>query len=344
MIGGLLSQGRLGCSRKRWTTSALSIVLVAAVGSVATARERQATTSSLAPRDDAKGPGSAYVPLSASFSRFEIAASVTAALAGGFLMRWGPEVFGAPEPGMGPPSPGSLDARITRGLGNPGGGRFLLGIPDKGGIYVLPMLPLAFYGFETVSSLRTGHAWLVPGEKNPHHRLAAYVEALGFTLLVTGSVKSVVGRPRPYTKAAFDRAELRTAAREDNVSFFSGHSSLTFAAGAFVTADVSRALLQGPLAGASDTRRFLLGQMLPTVVGYGIPSVVGVSRVIDQQHWPSDVTVGALVGGLVGHLAYVRHLDGEGRPIVRIAQSVRPAVITQPDGVASIGWGFGGHF
>jgi membrane-associated phospholipid phosphatase len=218
---------------------------------------------------------------------------------------------------MGPPAPGSLDARISRALYRPGKGRFLARVPDYGGNLVLPVLPLLFYGADTFFLLRDGRPRLVTSELNPHYRLMAYLEVMGWTYLVTGTVKYLVGRPRPYTPQALDRPELTYKPREDNLSFFSGHASATFAVGAFVTEDVSRALRRGPLAGASPWRKFLLGGVAPAVVGYGIPTLVALSRVIDQQHWTTDVVAGAAVGALIANLTYAAHFDDVGRPLLR---------------------------
>jgi membrane-associated phospholipid phosphatase len=194
-------------------------------------------------------------------------------------------------------------------------------------------LPLVAYGLDTIFVFTEGQPWL-GNDLNPHYRLAAYVEAMGWTYLVTGVVKYLVGRPRPYTPEALDRPELTFRPREDNLSFFSAHASSTFAVGAFVTEDVSRALRRGPLAHASPARRFLLGSLAPAVVGYGIPTLVALSRVIDQQHWATDVVAGAAVGALIAHLTYAAHFDDAGRPLRRApgASVVFVPVMSHPGG------------
>ena len=109
-----------------------------------------------------------------------------------------------------------------------------------------------------------GRPLLACHDQNPHHRLLAFVEAVGWTYLLTGMVKYTAGRPRPYTEAANDHPELRHRASEDNLSFFSGHASVSFAVGAFLAEDTSRYLLRGPLseaAGAGTARRLLLGRV-----------------------------------------------------------------------------------
>jgi membrane-associated phospholipid phosphatase len=276
------------------------------------------------------------MPLRENFSGLETTLAVGAAASGIFLVTLGGKVFDSPAPSLGPPDPGSLDARLSRRLYAADGEdrRFLWRIPDYTG-YVFPMLPLAAYGASTLSlALRDQPLW--PGlDANPHHRLVAYAEALGWTYVITGVVKYTVGRPRPYTEGSNDHPELRSSRAEDNLSFFSGHASGTFAAGAFLAEDVSRLLLRGPLATEGPAARFLLGTLLPYALGYGIPAVVSLSRMVDQQHWPSDVALGALTGVLVSHLTYGSHFDAEGRPRRRrgpVTGAVVPLVERRPDG------------
>jgi membrane-associated phospholipid phosphatase len=328
--------------RSRWQAGLLAAVVVTVVAQTASALPSPgALAQTVPPAPGGIPPAStgasagltqvpAQVPLAANFSRLELVTSGFVAVAGGALMLFGTDLFGAPATSMGPPQPDSFDARWTRKLALSGKGAFMGGTTDVGGIYVLPVLPAIFYGLETYGFFERGRPFVRTGDRHPHHRLAAYVEAIGFTMLVTGGVKAIVGRARPYTADAFDRPERRHAVDEDNLSFFSGHSSISFATGAFVTADVSRGLLRGPLADASTGSRVVLGYMLPALVGYGLPTLVAVSRVADLQHWPSDAIVGALVGGLIGHLAYTRHFDGSGDPLVRLVGSVTPIMVSQP--------------
>jgi membrane-associated phospholipid phosphatase len=264
-----------------------------------------------------------------------------------FFLAAGNAVFTAPSPSLGAPAPGSFDLRVTRWLARPGSGRFLGRVPDLGGLYVWPVLPLLFYGADAVALGHSGRPWLMTADLNPQIRLVAYVEAIGWTLLVTGEVKYLVGRPRPYTASGLDRPDLRSRDSEDNLSFFSGHASAAFATGAFLAEDVSRQLLHGPLKDASPARRFLLGALLPNLVGYGVPTLIGVSRVIDLQHWPTDVAMGAVTGALISRLVYRNHFDATGAPLVRhpealagltsqAALTVVPQVTTSPDGRAEV--------
>jgi membrane-associated phospholipid phosphatase len=285
------------------------------------------------------------VPLRESFSTGELA--VTAAAAGGwlFLFAAGNSVFGAPHPSLGPPDRDSLDARLSRDLyRGDGAGRFLWRLPDVVGGYVLPFIPVAVYGAGALSLAVRGQPLWPRHDWNADHRVLAYVEALSWTYVVTGAVKYSVGRARPYTALANNHPQLRGSPSEDNLSFFSGHSSGAFVAGAFVAADASRYLRRWVLADQGPVVRFLVGTLLPYTVGYGVPALVGVSRVIDQQHWPSDVAMGALTGVLIGNLVYAAHFDDEGRPRRRTDGRLVPVTARRPDGSALVSVAYVGRF
>jgi membrane-associated phospholipid phosphatase len=292
------------------------------------------------PAQAALGP----VPLAEEFSRTETAVAIAVAATGLFLLGAGDIVFDPPKPSMGPPDRESIDARVASWLYRPDGGRLWGSAPDVVGIAFVPTLPLLMYGIDTVTLLQTGRPWFRPGQPNPHHHLLAYVEAVGWTLTVTGVIKYVVGRPRPYTEGSLDHPELRRRYSEDNLSFFSAHAAVDFAVGAFVSEDVSRALLRGPLADSAPLPRFVLGRFLPALVGYGVPALVGISRIVDQQHWPSDVIAGGLTGALIAHLVYTTHFDGEGLPRRRHALPLSPVMATSPGGAPVVGLGLSGRF
>src|SRR6266478_5555800 len=62
---------------------------------------------------------------------------------------------------------------------------------------------------------------------------------------------------------------------------------------------------------------------LTKIMAYGLASLVSVSRVRAQQHFPSDVVVGAVIGNLIAQNIYSRHHDpdlggGEWRSISQI--------------------------
>jgi membrane-associated phospholipid phosphatase len=286
-------------------------------------------------------PPAPAVPLSANFSTLESVTALVVAGAGSFLLTQGNLLFDPPKPSMGVPDPGSIDARLSRWMYRSDGQRFLWGVPDHAGAYVLPVLPALYYGIDWLALAHGGHPLLASRDLNPQHRFLAFAEALGWTFLFTGLAKYTAGRPRPYTAQANDHPSLRRRASEDNLSFFSGHASGTFCVGAFLAEDVSRYLLRGPLsveAGAGAGSRLVLGRLAPYLVGYGVPVLVSVSRLVDQQHWPSDVVTGAVTGALIAHLVYAVHFDAEGNPRRRhrSAGQLLPITGQEPGGVHTL--------
>jgi membrane-associated phospholipid phosphatase len=292
--------------RRMRTALAVLGLGLARLGSAATARAQAA------PEDSS----SARVPLAANFSIAERVTIAAAAGAGIAAMLVAPRLVQVDAPSLGPPAPGSFDRRVSDALYDGGGGRFLGGLPDVAGLYVLPYLPALFYATEATVRARTGQPWFAGADVNADHLAWAYVEALGWTALVTGVTKVAVGRARPYV--VLDHPELAESSHEANLSFFSSHASAVFCAAAFVALDTSDTLRRGRLARATPATRFFLGTLAPYAAAYGIAGLVGVSRVIDQQHWASDVLVGAGVGTVAAHLAYLAHFDGEGRPRRRL--------------------------
>jgi membrane-associated phospholipid phosphatase len=108
-------------------------------------------------------------------------------------------------------------------------------------------------------------------------------EAAAAALLVNQVVKLLVGRQRPYAHFGNDLAYSRS---EDNVSFYSGHTSLAFSV---VAATVTVASMRG-YAGAG----------IVAGVGFTLGAGIGYLRIAADQHYLTDVVVGAVIGGLVG--------------------------------------------
>lgn len=258
------------------------------------------------------------VPIAANFSVAERATIVTAATLGVLAMVGLPAVTLPDAPSLGPPAPGSFDRDISERLYRGGDGRFLARVPDVAGLFVLPYLPALFYGTQTFVRSRTGRPLFTHGDVNPDHRLWAYIEAIGWTALLTGVTKVTVGRERPYV--VLDHPELAAPTSERNLSFFSGHAAASFCAASFVALDFSDTLRAGALRRAGPVRRFLLGTLAPYTAAFGVAGLVGFSRIVDQQHWASDVITGAAVGTAAGHLAYIAHFDTDGLPRRRLGE------------------------
>jgi membrane-associated phospholipid phosphatase len=113
-------------------------------------------------------------------------------------------------------------------------------------------------------------------------------EAVFIGDLVTGGVKVIAGRKRPYLSPddPYDFRLMRGLRSDAMRSFPSGHTTSAFAAAAAVTAEAAYSWKSGS-----------------TFVGaglFGAATIVGVSRMYNNAHWASDVAVGAAIGTFVG--------------------------------------------
>jgi membrane-associated phospholipid phosphatase len=113
---------------------------------------------------------------------------------------------------------------------------------------------------------------------------------------VTGVVKLLAGRARPYVVADTNPRDFRFGRgirnARDYVSFPSGHSTAAFATAAAVTSEVSR---------WSSGSEWVVGPLM-----YGAASATGLSRMYNNEHWASDVVLGAAIGTFAG-LKVVRY-------------------------------------
>lgn len=111
-------------------------------------------------------------------------------------------------------------------------------------------------------------------------------EALVLTAGLTQIAKYAFGRTRPYVLTQREERRDFVASPDDNLSFFSGHTSSTFA-----------------LAVAAGTTASLRGyQAAPALWAVGVPlaALTGYLRIAADRHYVSDVLTGALVGTAVG--------------------------------------------
>ncbi len=110
-------------------------------------------------------------------------------------------------------------------------------------------------------------------------------------------LKGVVGRQRPFVAPLDANSyKLGRGFTEGNPykSFPSGHSVAAFAAAAAVTAETAR--------NAPNSTWYVAPIM------YGGAALVGISRMYNNQHWASDVLIGAGIGTFAG-LKVVRFND-----------------------------------
>ena len=123
------------------------------------------------------------------------------------------------------------------------------------------------------------------------HGLEAVLLASG----LSGTVKLVAGRSRPYVHAdprPNDFELLRGVRGHRYTSFPSGHTTAAFAIAAVTTAE---------LAHWTGEKGWWSGW--PYVVGgtlFGSATLVGIARMYHDQHWASDVVAGAAIGTFSG--------------------------------------------
>ena len=125
-------------------------------------------------------------------------------------------------------------------------------------------------------------------------------EALVIGEATAMALKTLVGRQRPYVtpRNANNYQLFRGSQGNDYRSFPSGHSVAAFAAAAAVTAETSR---------NDPSSTWYVAPVM-----YGGALLVGISRMYNNQHWASDVLVGAGIGTFAG-LKVVRFHDSRPR-------------------------------
>lgn len=129
-----------------------------------------------------------------------------------------------------------------------------------------------------------------------YQKVFTFKKSLLYTYVLTEYVKNIIKRTRPDGS--------------DNRSFFSGHTSTTFAAATFLYKELHDAYDNWNYL---DNKPFLHGLAETLTFGtlYGWASYVGYSRIHDKKHYLSDVIVGALVGTAVSHFVYEGYFGDE---------------------------------
>jgi membrane-associated phospholipid phosphatase len=120
-------------------------------------------------------------------------------------------------------------------------------------------------------------------------------EAVLLSSAVTGLLKATLGRARPYVVNDTNPHDFKFGGgftSSDRQSFPSGHTTTAFAAAAAVTSEVRRLHPQS------------VWYVAPVL--YGGATLVGLSRMYHNNHWASDVVLGAAIGTFSG-LKVVRY-------------------------------------
>lgn len=117
-----------------------------------------------------------------------------------------------------------------------------------------------------------------------------YLETEILTLGVTEITKNITKRIRPYAYNPDVPLEEKVFSTGTRKSFFSGHTSMSFASVVFL------AQTYASIHPDSRWRPWIWG------AGLSAATLVGVLRILSGRHFPSDVLVGALVGSFIGIL------------------------------------------
>ena len=203
-------------------------------------------------------------------------------------------------------TPGSIDGDLARSLAwsNPKTANTISDVMQF-------VLPIGAIGYGVLQGYRLGDpaaGW---------SSALLITEATSIALLANVIVKYAVGRARPYVWMG--QPGLYGDPRDENLSFFSGHTTLAFA----VAVSAGTLFLMQGMPGAG----WVLGG------GLALAAFTGYLRMGAEQHYLTDVLTGAAVGSLVGWaVPYLFH-----RPR-KPGEAPQPgALIPSPGGIA-IAW------
>ncbi len=164
------------------------------------------------------------------------------------------------------------------------------------------------------------------------HELLAFTEAFAWTMIVTNSLKLIVGRARPFTvREDIDTEAVGEPEKEYFLSFPSGHSASAAATSTFLALDLSDHLVHHTLKDSHPALRYGVGYGAPLLGAVGVSWTVMYSRIKDQRHWLSDTLTGAMIGAGFSSLFYVMHFDRQGQP--RKRHELDEEVASQDDAI-----------
>ncbi len=144
---------------------------------------------------------------------------------------------------------------------------------------------------EVITLLGSGWSALALVPMVWHSRTRRFAAALAIAIAAQAalvwSLKLAVGRVRPWMALGLPEP----IGSPHDPSFPSGHAAGSFCVAVFLTMAI-------PIAGTGTGSRWL--RRLVPMLACLCAALVAISRVYLGAHFPSDVTVGALLGGLVG--------------------------------------------
>jgi membrane-associated phospholipid phosphatase len=141
-----------------------------------------------------------------------------------------------------------------------------------------------------VALLPCDEGWLT---RPNYQHTKGLIETLSLTFLLTNITKNSVGRRRP----SFDNWPQDDLTDADK-SFFSGHTSIACALATYSSMYVTDHI------GSKSNGLERAGQLSFILVSHFLAGYVGYSRVIDNQHFVSDVITGGLIGSALAAVVY----------------------------------------
>jgi len=203
-------------------------------------------------------------------------------------------------------TPGSLDGDLAKSVAwsNPKTANTLSDVMQF-------VLPIGAIGYGVLQGYRLG---------NPSAGWSSALlitQATSIALLANVIVKYAVGRQRPYVWLG--QGDLYGDPRDENLSFFSGHTTLAFA----VAVSAGTIFLMQGMPGAG----WVLGG------GLALAAFTGYLRMGAEQHYLTDVLAGAAVGSLVGWaVPFLFH-----RPR-KAGEPLQPGTLLPAPGGIAIAW------
>jgi membrane-associated phospholipid phosphatase len=147
------------------------------------------------------------------------------------------------------------------------------------------------------------------------------MEAIALATVVNGVVKGVAGRALPgvQTKHPFQVGRGFHDRNGPFVSFPSGHTASAFAMAATIRGELQR---------TDSARGSLWGD-----IALGSAAAVGLARVVQRVHWPSDLPIAAVIGMWSG-----RVVQEHSRQSGRAAMVLRGLVVGRDSHGYRLGW------
>lgn len=147
-------------------------------------------------------------------------------------------------------------------------------------VFSYALAPLAGAGVGALVAMhdRRGEHWLVD--------LTIIAQATVLSINFNQLSKLVVARERPDVHARSPEERQRLASPDDNLSFYSGHTSVAFA-------------LATSAGTVAAMRQYRLAPVL-WLTGMSLAAASGYLRIAADRHYATDVLAGALFGSLIG--------------------------------------------